>query len=212
MFGWIEPFLEPCGSAVEPGHIWTDQTIYLPPRHGLAIERVDPNDDRQLKFAVCGRTAEIFDHPPVHSLKLESTEGAVVAKTKRDRPVIILGGTSASELSAGRDRAAIADTVMVLPIYGADQFSAHMRSRIAYYEFTNLFYVPAHAVPSFDEGFARLDHVQPVHRNHLGSHRGLKLAPDALDALIEWFVAYTTGRQPTDSIIVEYRREMLRDR
>lgn len=211
MLGWIEPFLEVTAAAVEPGHIWADQPIYLPPRHGLTIERVDPSDDRQLNFSVAGRTAAIFNHPPVHSLKLESTEGAVVAKTKRDRPVIVLGGTSASELFAGPDKATAVDTVMVVPVYGADQFSEHMRRRIAYYEFTNLFYLPAHSNPTFEEGFARLDHVQPVHRNHLSRHRGLKLSSDALDALIEWFVAFATERQPTDSIIAEYRREMLRD-
>jgi len=127
VFGWIEPFFEPCEAAVEPGHVWTDQPIYLPPRHGLTIERVDPNDDRRLNFTIGGRTAEIFNHPPVHSLRLESTEGAVVAKTKRDRPVIMLGGTSSSELSAGGDRAHLADTVMVVPVYGADQVSEHMR-------------------------------------------------------------------------------------
>ena len=209
MFGWIEPFFEPCEAAVDPGHVWTDQPIYLPPRHGLTIERVDPNDDRRLNFTIGGRTAEIFNHPPVHSLKLESTEGAVVAKTKRDRPVIILGGTSSSELSAGGDRAHLADTVMVVPVYGADQFSEHMRRRIAYYEFTNLYYLPANREPRLEEGFARLDHVQPVSRNHLGRHRGLKLSADALDALIEWFIACATGRQPTDSILLEYRREML---
>jgi len=84
-----------------------------------------------------------------------------------------------------------------------------MRRRIAYYEFTNLYYLPANREPSFEEGFARLDHVQPVSRNHLGRHRGLKLSADALDALIEWFIACATGRQPADSILLEYRREML---
>ena len=40
MFGWIEPFYEQADAAIEPGHIWCDQPIYLPPRHGLKIERV----------------------------------------------------------------------------------------------------------------------------------------------------------------------------
>ncbi len=33
-------------------------------------------------------------------------------------------------------------------------------------------------------------------QKHLTNHRGLKLSSDALDALIEWFIAYTTGSYP----------------
>jgi hypothetical protein len=74
VFGWIDPFYEAVEPALEPGHIWCDEPIYLPPRHGLKVERVNPKDDRELELTVCGRTADIFDHPPVHSLKLESSE------------------------------------------------------------------------------------------------------------------------------------------
>lgn len=154
MHGWIEPYYEAAEPAIEPGHIWCDQPIYLPPRHGLKIERVDPQDDRNLQFTVCGRTADTFSHPPVHSLTLESSEAAVVAKTKRNRPVIVLGGTSATELRPASTRHA--ETVMVVPVYGADQYDQHARRRVSYYEFTNAFYLPASKRPRFDEGFARL--------------------------------------------------------
>ncbi len=207
MFGWINPFYETTAAAVEPGHIWCDQPIYLPPRHGLKIERVDPLDDRKLDFRVCGRTADTFDHPPVHSLKLQSSEAAVIAKAKKDRPVIVLGGTSATDLRPESTR--LAETVMVVPVYGADQYDAHTRKRVSYYEFTNVFYLPDNVRPAFDEGFVRLDHVQPVLRRHLTRHRGLKLSSDALDALVEWFVAFSTNRVPRDSVIIDYRREML---
>lgn len=207
MHGWIDPFYDPAAAAIEPGHIWCDQPIYLPPRHGLKIERVNPSDDSNLNLTICGRTTDIFTHPPIHSMRLESTEAAVVAKTKRNRPVIVLGGTTASELLP--HRTSHADTVMVVPVYGADQFDEHARRRIAYYEYTNAFYLPALKSPKFDEGFARLDHAQPVSRDHLTGHRGLKLSSDALDALVEWFVAFTTNRQLDGSLILEYRKAML---
>lgn len=210
MHGWIEPFYVASANAIEPGEIWCDQPIYLPPRHGLNITRVSPEDDRNLNFAICGRTADTFDHPPVHSLQIESTEAIVVAKTKRNRPVIVLGGRRASDVMARSDRATHTDTAMVVPVYGADQFTEAMRRRIAHYDFTNLFYLPACPELSFDEGFARLDHAQPVDVKHLSKHRGLRLAPDALDALVEWYVAYATERGPDDSIIIEYRQEMLK--
>lgn len=205
MHGWIDPFYVDSDAQIEPGQIWSDQPIYLPPRHALKIKRVDPKDDRRLDLTICGRTDDTFDHDPIHSLHLSSTEGAVVAKTKKDRPVIVLGGLSATELKPSKT--AHADTVMVVPVYGADQYDVQFRKRVAYYEFTNAFYLPEHK--QFDEGFARLDHVQPVMRAQLRRHRGLRLADDALEALIEWFVAFTTGRQIADSLILDYRREML---
>jgi hypothetical protein len=205
--GWIEPFYEAAAPSVEPGQIWCDQPIYLPPRHGLKVERVDPKDDTNLNFSIVGRTRDTFDHPPIHSLKLESSEAAVVARAKWNRPVVVLGGTTATELRPQDTRHA--STVMVVPVYGADQYDEHARRRIAYYEFTNAFYLPACKSPRFDEGFARLDHAQPVRESDLRDHRGLKLSSDALDALVEWFVAFTTGRAPEDSVLLEYRREML---
>jgi hypothetical protein len=207
--GWIDPFYAASEKAIEPGEIWSDQPIYLPPRHGLKLGRVDPRDDRNLELQISGRTRDIFDHPPVHSMKLGVGESAVVAKAKWDRPVIILGGRAASEILPQRERAEHVETVMAVPVYGADQYDAHIRERIAYYDFTNLFYLPASKDPPFDEGFARLDHAQPVFTSHLRQHRGLRLSPDALDALVEWYVAYATERHPEDSLILEYRREML---
>lgn len=145
----------------------------------------------------------------MHSLHIESTEALVVSKTKRNRPVIVLGGRRASNVMARSDRATHTDTAMVVPVYGADQFTEAMRRRIAHYDFTNLFYLPACPALSFDEGFARLDHAQPVDVKHLSKHRGLRLSSDAVDALVEWYVAYATERAPDDSIIIEYRRAML---
>jgi hypothetical protein len=54
----------------------------MPPRHGLKITRVNAQDDSDLDFEICGRTADTFNHPPVHSLKLESSAALVVAQAK----------------------------------------------------------------------------------------------------------------------------------
>ncbi|HUN77421.1 MAG TPA: hypothetical protein VMU32_00715 [Solirubrobacteraceae bacterium] len=209
MHGLIDPFYEACEKAVEAGQIWCDQPVYLPARHGLKITRVNPEDDTELDYAVGGRTAEIFAHPPVHSLKMESNEGAVIAKTKRERPVIVLGGGSASEFQPRQGRARHAEIVMVVPVYGADQYDEHTRRRIRGYEFTNAFYLPESRELGFEEGFARLDHIQPVIENHLSKHRGLRLSQDALEALQEWLMTFLTGRQPADSLIDFYRRTVL---
>lgn len=210
MHGLIEPFYEACEKQIAPGHIWCDQPVYLPARHGLRVTRVDPKDDTKLDYEVCGRTAEIFNHPPVSSLSMESSEGAAVVKTKRDRPVIVLGGLHASEFFVAQGRATHAEIAMVAPVYGADQYDEQIRKRMRAYEFTNVFYLPADSGLDFDEGFARLDHIQPVAQAHLSKHRGMRLAPEALDALHEWLSSFLTGLAPADSMFDEYRR-MLRE-
>jgi hypothetical protein len=205
--GWIEPFYDRAAAAIEPGHVWSAQPIALPPRHALKIGKVDPKDDSKLDVRVGGRTDDGFGHPPIHSLGLRSDEAIVLAKACRDRPVVVLGGTTATEL---RPRAAKqAATVMVVPVHAADGYDEHTRRRVRRYEFTNAFYLPACERPRFAESFARLDHVQPVAQAHLGGHLGLKLSADALDALVEWFVAFSTNRLAEDSMILDYRRERL---
>jgi hypothetical protein len=210
--GFIDPFYRQVGrdeQTKEPGHIWLDQPIYMPPRHGLRISRVDANDDRQLEMAVCGRTDDTFNHPPINSLKLESTEAAVIAKAKKDRPVIILGGLSAAEPLAGAGSLSLAETVLCVPVYGGDQFTSAQRERIRAYECSNLFYLPADRDCGIDEGWARLDHVQPIASSMLSRHKGAALSDDALAALHEWFVHYATGEIDDDSLIVQYRRDEL---
>lgn len=210
MHGLIDPFFEPAPVAdVAPGHIWCDQPVYLPAQHGLKVKRVDPNDDHNLDYEVCGRTSEIFNHPPAYSLKMESTEGAVIAKTKRDRPVVVLGGGSASDFSPSR-KPRHAEVVMVVPIYGADQYDEEIRKRMRMYDFANVFYLPADRLLSFDEGFARMDHLQAVSAKHLSKHRGLKLSDEALAILHEWLMRFLTEAQPADSMIEDYRK-MVRD-
>lgn len=211
MHGLIDPFYKKSPPGMEPGQVWCDQPLYLPPKHGLKVTRVDPADDRNLEYSVCGRTPEIFDHAPVHSLSMESTEGAVVAKTKRNRPVIVLGGGGASDFFPRTGQARHAEIVMVVPIYGSDQYEAHMRKRMSLYDFANAFYLPADRSLDFDEGFARLDHVQAVSEKHLSQHRGFKLAPEALDALHEWLMTFLTNTKPADSMIEDYRHMVIDD-
>jgi hypothetical protein len=86
VFGFIDPFYKAIGPSErskEAGHIWIDQPIYLPPKYGLRITSVDPGDDTKLNFRVVGRTDDMFSHPPIKSLGLESTDAAIVARAKK---------------------------------------------------------------------------------------------------------------------------------
>lgn len=201
MYGWIDPFYERAEPAVEPGQIWCAQPIALPPRHTLKLGKVDPKDDSKLSFTIAERSDDGAGHPPIHSLGLRSDELLVVAKARRNRLVIVLGMSTGPGLgSAG---------VTVVPLYEAAEHDADARRRVSRYEYANAFYLPAFGRPQLAESIARLDHAQPVGSGQLADPAGLRLSADALDALVEWFVACTTSRLPADSLIVEYRREML---
>lgn len=210
MHGLIEPFYEACSPEIAAGHVWCDQPVYLPARHGLSITRIDPHDDRNLDYRICGRTAEIFNHAPVHSFAMESTEGAVVTKAKRDRPVIVLAAQTASEFRPNAAAATLADVVMVVPVYSALS-DARLTRRMQMYEFSNAFYLPADTGLRFREGFARLDHIQPLSAAHLSKHRGMKLSVEALEVLHEWLWSFLTDTTSPDSLIADYRRSMIDD-
>jgi hypothetical protein len=199
-------FFEPAEASYDLGQIWCDQPVYLPPKHGVKFTRVNQDDDREFDFELTGRTSDTFDHPPINSLKLESTEGAVLAKTKWERPVIIVGGSGASDVTP-RGKPTHHDILWAVPVYGSDQYDEGLVRRIRMYDFKNLFYLPPSESPSFDEGYARLDHAQPVRRDFLRTHRGLKLTDDGLAALHEWLVAFSTGKIEQDSLILQYRAE-----
>lgn len=210
MHGYIEPFYERANEELAAGHLWCDQPLYLPGKHGLKLTRVDAEDDRQLQVEVVGRTTDTFQHNPVKSLKLTSTEALVGVKTKRDRPIILLGGLGASEILPGKE-AQPNPIAWALPIYRSTNYDRAIRERIQRYEFSNFFYLPEDPDLSFTEGFARLDHAQPVWRDHLTKHRGMKLSSDALDALTEWFIYFTTGYISGASQILDYQREQRAD-
>ena len=169
MYGWIEPFYEPAEAAIEPGHIWCDQPLELPPRQALRIDRVNPKDDSKVDFTLSERTPDTFEHPPVHSLGLGAGEGLVLARTVRDRPVVVLGGTTATELDP--DGSHDAGTAIVIPIFAAERYDEPTRRRIAGYGYTQRV-LPARRPRTLGEGFARLDQAQPVLRPSSPRTRG----------------------------------------
>lgn len=206
MHGWID-YYERAQAAVAAGQIWTGEPIALPAVHGLRIDRVSPRDDARASVTFADRAAATAgEHPPIKALGLRSDESAAVV-TARRRPLIVLGGAGAAELTPAGPRDA--ETVLVVPVESAAELPQGLRLRIAAYEFPNAFYLPAAPEHRFAEGFARFDQAQPLACTALTGHRGFALTTDARDALVEWFVAYSTGRRFEESLIADYRRERL---
>lgn len=215
MHGLIDDFYEAAPDqnpvAPRPGDIYTDQPIYLPARHGLRLSNFDPTDESDIDFEITGRTEDIFNHPPLKKYDLPHGEAFILGRAKLRRPVIIVA-KEGSELFPGPDVARVAGTVVCIPAYGADQLSVHQRERVRAYEFPNLFYLPQSSSPPFDEGYARLDHIQAIRINLLRPKTTrTRLSDDALQALQEWILHFLTGRLPKDSLLEIYRQEQLDD-
>jgi hypothetical protein len=209
LHGLIEPFygrLLEASAVSGRGQIYEDQPIYLPMKWGLRVKRTDPTTDRILESEITGRSEDIFNHPPVTSPKVASSEGLIVGKAKLRRPVLVLAEPG-FELAGNHVRQS--EGFLCAPIYGADQFDESIRKRVRAYEFANLFYMPASSSPPFDEGFLRFDHLQTIRRDVLKRRRDLILSDDALAALEEWLFHYLTGRLPQDSLVAAYRQDEL---
>jgi hypothetical protein len=208
MLGWIDPFYEPADPAVAPGHVWRAQPVALPPAHALTVDRVSPRDDARLSVTVADRTAAPVDHPPVKRLGLRSDDALLAATAAPAQLAIVLSAAAATDFAGDADTRD-ADTVFVVPWRAIDLQPEPTRRRVAAYGFANAFYLPAAPEHRYPESLARLDHAQPVPRASLTAHQGFALSSDALDALVEWFVAYSTGRRFGDSLIAQYRAEKL---
>lgn len=213
MHGWIDYYApagaaRPAPAAPAPGQLWRAEPVALPPRHALRIDRLSPRDPARatVGFVALDDATATPDHPPVTALGLRSDERATIAAA-RERTVIVLGGDQAVELRG--DDAVPAGTVLVVPLEPLADRSAALRRRIAAYAFPNAFYLPAEPSRRAPEHVAWLDQAQPVARERLTAPAGLALTADALDALIEWHVAYATGRRLDGSLIADYRRERL---
>ena len=191
------------------GDIFEDQPAYVPAEWGIRLTNVDPAGTGEPDFELCGRSEDIFHHPPLRRIGgLAPGEGLVVAKAKWRRPVVVLA-PGGSALLAGPGRARPTGTYLCAPIYGADQFSGEVRRRLRAYAYPNLFYLPESESPPFDEGFVRFDHLQAIRASHLRNRRPAALTAPAMDLLGEWLVHYLTGRLREDSPLAAYRSALL---
>ena len=194
---------------IASGHIFEDQPAYMPAEFGIRLLNLDPNGAGDPDFELCGRTQDIFEHPPTRRFGgLAYGEALVVSKAKWARPVVVLAA-GGSALLAGPNKARATGTYLCAPVYGADQFSADLRRRLAAYAFPNLFYLPASEWPPFGEGFIRFDHIQAIRASHLRNRRDTALTGEAMTVLNDWLAYYLTGRLEPGSALAAYRQEQL---
>ena len=140
---------------------------------------------------------------------MESTEAPVVAKAKRDRPVVILATNKVFEPKPGSNE--LSTHLICAPMYSIpEQSSESFRTRLAGYAFPNLFYLPEDKSVGISEGFLRLDHMQPIKAERMNGHRGCRLSEDALSTLHEWLLHFFTGELEEGSVLRDYMESVQR--
>ena len=171
----------------------------------VSLESYDPRDESRNLYSIRQSEpdeATLFNHAPVHDLRLESNEELLITKSKL-RPVIATSQRNEFwQLGGGR----LAERGRVcLPMYSfhpddSDEF----RERVRAQEYPWWIYMPDQF--GLREGFARIDRIQTIEESHLRPSRNA-LTEDALWFVSEWLRYWFT--EEIDPVLLEYRQELL---
>ena len=132
----------------------------------VELSSYNPQDEPRNRFSISVYEPDersVFEHAPVHELKLQSNEALVISRTKR-RPVIVMSQKNQPWPRAG---SRLAERGLVcLTVYSFHpNDSQDFRRRIRAQEYPWWLYVPEHL--GFQEGFVRLDRLQTIEEAHL---------------------------------------------
>lgn len=188
------------------GQICWGPVLYMSSQiKSVALASYDPEDERRNRYAILQSEPDdeaLFNHTPVHEMRLQNDEELLVNQAKR-RPVIVvsqknhfwnMGGARLSERG-----------LVCLPMYSFnDSDSSDFRSRIKAQEYPWWLYLPEGL--GMREGFARLDRLQVIEESHL-QPRLRTLTDDALWFVSEWLRYYMT--EEIDPLLLDLRRESL---
>lgn len=188
------------------GQICWGPSLYLSSQiHSVSLASYDPRDERRNRYAILPSEIDdplLFNHTPVHELRLQNDEELLVNRAKR-RPVIVISQKN-DYWSLGGGRLA-ERAVVCIPMFSfqiAD--SVEFRDRIKAQEYPWWLYLPG--THGFREGFARLDRLQLIEERHLRPRLNA-LTDDTLWFVSEWLRYYLTGE--IDSLLLDYRADSV---
>ena len=169
------------------------------------LRSYNPQDERLNQYSISSHEPDdrsVFDHMPVHELRLQSNEALLVNRSKR-RPVIIMSQKNEDWPRAGSRLTE--HGLVCLPMYSFQpNDSQEFRRRIKAQEYPWWLYVPEHS--AFHEGFARLDRLQTIEETNLQPTRHA-LTDDALWFASQWLRYYLT--EEIDDLLLEYRQKLV---
>ena len=172
----------------------------------VALRSYNPQDESLNEYSISTSDPDdqfVFNHMPVHELRLQYNEALLVNKAKR-RPVIVISQKNEDWSRAG---ARLAERGLVcLPMYSFHpNDSQEFRRRIRAQEYPWWLYLPQY-LNIFQEGFARLDRLQIIEEAHLQPTRHA-LTDDALWFASEWLRYYLT--EEIDDFLLDYRQKLI---
>ena len=173
------------------------------------LSSYNPRDERLNQYSLTTHEPDdlsIFDHFPVHELRLQSDEALLVDRAKR-RPVVVMSQRNEYWAMGG---ARLSERGLVcLPMYSFQRDdSQEFRNRIQAQEYPWWIYLPERSSFQVREGFARIDRLQTIEELQLQPAR-YALTDDALWYASEWLRYFLTGE--IDELLFEYREESLRN-
>lgn len=148
---------------LERGHLRMAPVFYLDgPRQ--ALRHADPALEERSLYRVVEEPDDIFNHPPIHEIRLRRDEELLATRTKK-RPVIVAGLPEAWAPGAGRLRER---SVICLPVYSfKESDTEEFRARVNAIEYPPWIPFPPDDALGLRAGFIRLDRMQAVEQRHL---------------------------------------------
>ena len=148
-------------SRLERGQLCWGPGLYLPYRLAtLHLTHYDPRDEQRNRYSLSENMPpnQLFNHTPIHELRLESDEELLVIKAKRRLMAVISQSPQTWPPGGARLRER---GYVCLPLYSFHpNESPEFRSRIQALEYPWWVYLPAETTLRIREGFARLDRLR----------------------------------------------------
>lgn len=171
----------------------------------LELVKYNPSNERLNRYAVANPQQNLlFNHTPVHELRLEHDEEFLVIKAKKR--LFLIASQAPIKWPPGSSRLG-EDGFVCLPLYSFHQNdSPEFRARVNALEYPWWIYLPENNTFKMKEGFARLDRLQVIEKTTIQPIQ-IALTDDALFLVSEWLRYYLTG--DIESIFLEDRKQMI---
>ncbi|MBI3914310.1 MAG: type II toxin-antitoxin system PemK/MazF family toxin [Chloroflexi bacterium] len=157
------------------GHVYEAPIFYAQPQVIVARPLHDAATmSGALPANILLQPADLFDHAPFPQLRLAADEEFLVVKTKR-RPGIIISADPINLAS---------DTVLVVPLYSADNYKPEFVQRVQESEYPGFLYLATDATFGRKPSIVRFDHLQSVTKSQL-LPKPIAVTPETLRQLLE---------------------------
>jgi len=155
---------------------------------------------------------------PVAALSLNEGELWTAYRAKK-RPCLVLGTKQPEvddRLRRDMPKKLTSPTILVAPYYGADKdgkragFNPRLVERIRHAEYPQ-FLLDQLPIGGPKESILRFDHIQPIGLHYYAyEHSGYSLSDEAVELIIDdWLKWLFYGGLPSDSILLDYQREII---